>query len=98
MGSEDGSMTNMNAIWDENATRDEQIAAYQQLINSGDAWRLEGHVGRTAMSLIEEGVCALGPVAVIDYWGNKVPGRDDVQPGTKGSVQFVTDNGNTVIE
>lgn len=98
MGSEDGGMTDVDAIWNENATRDEQIAAYQELINSGMAWRLEGSVGRAAMGMIEEGLCALGPQAMTDYYGNTVPGRDDVQPGTKGSVQFVTDKGNSVIE
>ncbi len=84
------------ALYDETATFDEQVATYQSLINSGTAWRLEGHVGRTAMDLIEQGLCALGPEAVTDYYGNKIPGRDDVVAGTKGSVEYVEAHGNTV--
>lgn len=38
-------------------TGDEEIAFFQQLIDSGHAWRLQGHYGRTAMHLIECGVC-----------------------------------------
>jgi hypothetical protein len=86
------------ALYDESATFDQQVATYQSLINSGTAWRLEGHVGRTAMMLIEDGLCALGPKATTDYYGNVIPGRDDVQPGTKGSVQFVEDHGNVVLD
>ena len=43
------------------AERDEQIEAWQHLIDTGLAWRLQGSFGRNAMSLIEQGVCE-GPV------------------------------------
>jgi hypothetical protein len=50
-------MADTSALWREDATEDEQTACYQALIDSGDAWKLEGHVGRTAMALIESGQC-----------------------------------------
>lgn len=81
-------MADMSAIWREDATEDEVIEAYQELIDNGQAWRLEGHVGRTAMDLIESGLCTLGPVGHRDYWGNYIPSRDEVEPGTKGSVEY----------
>ena len=84
-------MTDITAIYREDATEDETIAAYQELVNSGDAWRLEGHVGRTAMSLIEAGLITLGEVGHRDYWGNYVPSRYEVEPGTKGSAEFVAE-------
>ena len=43
------------------AEREEQIAAWQHLIDTGIVWPVrEGH-GRVAMSLIEQGLCE-GPV------------------------------------
>ena len=38
-------------------TEEETILFFQELINSGLAWKLQGHYGRTAAALIEEGLC-----------------------------------------
>ena len=76
------------ALWREDATEDEVVALYQELVNNGQAWMLEGSVGRTAMDLIEAGRIMLGEVGHRDYWGNYVPSRYEVEPGTKGSAEF----------
>lgn len=60
----------------------------QELIDSGAAWRLEGAVGRACMAAIEAGTAMLGPVGHYDYWGNYVPSRHEVKPGTKGSREY----------
>jgi len=68
---------------------DQEVEMFQGLINSGLAWRLEGAVGRQAMRLIEAGRCMLGEEGHRDYYGNYVPSRYEVQPGTKGSAEYV---------
>lgn len=78
----------MTALYDEDATDVEIAEAYQALIDNGQAWRMEGHIGRTAMRLIEAGACVLGEVGHHDFWGNYVPSRYEVEAGTKGSVEY----------
>lgn len=81
-------MADMSAIWREDADQEDVVEAYQELINNGQAWMLEGHVGRTAMGLIEQGLCVLGEVGHRDYWSNWVPSRFEVEAGTKGSLEY----------
>jgi hypothetical protein len=78
----------MPEFYDEDQTEQEFIDNYQGLIDSGMAWKLEGSVGRTAMDLIEQGLCTLGEEGHRDYWGNYVPSKHEVQPGTKGSEEY----------
>jgi hypothetical protein len=40
-----------------NMTEDEEINFFQELIDSGLVWKLQGHYGRVANNLIKEGVC-----------------------------------------
>lgn len=79
----------LDALYREDATEDEYLDALQELVNTGQAWRMEGSVGRAAMDAIEAGQIALGHDGHHDYWGNYVPARHEVEPGTKGSVEYV---------
>jgi len=40
-------------------SHDELVQFYQELINSGLAWKLQGRYGRNAVALIQTGVCQL---------------------------------------
>jgi hypothetical protein len=76
--------------YDEETELDEEyLDAMQGLVDSGQAWLLEGSVGRLANDLIEGGYITLGEVGHHDYWGNYVPSRHEVVEGTKGSVTYV---------
>ena len=57
----------------------------QSLINDGTCWKMEGSRGRFAMSCLESGVCMLPLEPKLDYYGNRVPSRDMLKAGTKGT-------------
>jgi hypothetical protein len=38
-------------------SEDEFVSFFQELIDSGLCWQLQGHYGRTAATLLEEGLC-----------------------------------------
>ena len=82
-------MTDLLKVLAGEADEAETIAGYQHMIDTGQAWHLEGFVGRTAMNMIDIGVCMLGEERHRDFWGNVVPSRWDVKPGTKGSPEYV---------
>jgi hypothetical protein len=86
-------VVDLTALYRDDATHEEVIECYQHLIDTGQAWRLEGHVGRTAMDLIESGECTLGEQGHRDYYGNYVPSRHEVEPGSKGSVEYAQARG-----
>ena len=72
---------------DEEATAEDYYLSIQRTINSG-MWGLQGSYGRTMMEAISSGFCLLGKQAARDYYGNRIPSRDEVQAGTKGSYEF----------
>lgn len=51
------SIQEMMDFEDGNLTGDALVAMFQKLINTGLAWRLQGFYGRTAKSLIGQGLC-----------------------------------------
>lgn len=75
---------------DDEATELDYYLSIQRAINGG-MWGLQGSYGRAMMDAIKGGYCMLGAKAARDYYGNGIPSRNDVQPGTKGSKDFVID-------
>ena len=63
------------------------VAGMQRLINDGSVWHMEGSYGREAMRLLESGQCMLPKKQYKDFYGNVIPSRDNVKPGTTGSYQ-----------
>jgi len=44
--------------YEQGTMRDEDVVPFfQELIDTGLAWKLQGHYGRTAMRFIEDGLC-----------------------------------------
>jgi len=58
----------------------------QTLIDNGTAWKMEGSCGRAAMQALESGACFLPEQASKDYWGNRIPSRNELKDGTKGTL------------
>ena len=69
-------------------SEEDTIAMFQAMIDDGSVWKMQGSYGRTAMDLIESGLCMLGPTGHRNYYGNYVPSRGEVKPGTKGSPEY----------
>lgn len=82
-------MADLTALYREDATFDEHVEAYQELVDTGQAWMLEGSVGREAMRLIDEGYITVGVEAHRDYYGNRIPAIADLVPGSPGTPEYV---------
>ena len=59
----------------------------QNNIDSGITWKMAGSSGRYSMDLLKSGACLLPKKAHCDYFGNKVPSRDELEVGTTGTFQ-----------
>lgn len=84
--------SDINAIESYDTDELEYYSAIQRAINSGMAWSFQGSYGRSMMDAIDAGRCVLGAKPARDYWGNRIPSRDEVQPGTKGSAEYVAEH------
>lgn len=67
--------------------REQGYAEMQNMIETGLAWKMEGAIGRSAMDLLRSGACFLPKESHRDYYGNRIPSRDEVAKGTTGSLQ-----------
>lgn len=65
-----------------------EVSYYQEIIDNGMAWKMEGRIGRKCMSYLSSGVCYLPLKTHYDYWGNEVPSRTNVPYGTMGSLSL----------
>jgi hypothetical protein len=66
-------------------------AVAQKLIDNGTGWHLEGSCGRQLLDYLKQGVCFLPKQPHRDYWGNAIPSRDWVKPGTQGSLELAAE-------
>jgi ribosomal protein S27E len=55
----DASVDKIIAYEQGDLSEEDTIALFQELINSGLAWKLQGHYGRTAKQLIDDGYCTM---------------------------------------
>lgn len=85
------SLQDINTIEDGAEKPIDFYAAVQRAINSGTAWSLQGFYGRVMMEAIQNGYCMLGFHGASDYYGNRIPSRNEVQDGTLGSYDYVAE-------
>ena len=74
------------------------VNGVQESINSGGCWKMEGSNGRFAMSCLESGACMLPLQPRFDYYGNRVPSRDMLEKGTKGTFLNSSNFWNRVMD
>lgn len=84
-------MIDYSALWDEEASFESVVETYQRLIDTGQVWFLEGHVGRTADELIDAGYCMLSKEPRRNYYGILQLTRYQVEPGSVGSPEYVAE-------
>jgi hypothetical protein len=82
-------MWNYGVLEDGQGDNDDYCTAIQEAINGGTAWKLQGSAGRAMMEAINGGAALLGKQPAFDYYGNRIPSRDEVKAGTRGSYEFV---------
>jgi hypothetical protein len=59
----------------------------QEMINSGQVWKMEGSMGHEALVMLEMGACMFPKNPQKDFYGNRVPSRHDLKAGTKGTFK-----------
>lgn len=74
------------------------VSEIQILINSGMVWKLEGSMGRAAMSTLENGACMLPEEEHQDFYGSVVPSRTNLKAGTKGTFELSQEFWQKVID
>ena len=58
----------------EGASEEEQLTAWQWLIDTGTCWHLQGWYGRTADDLVQQGIIKAPVKNKVNYYGNLVVG------------------------
>lgn len=58
----------------ESASKEEQLTAWQWLIDTGTCWNLQGWYGRTATDLVDSGAIQPPVKDRVNYYGNTVRG------------------------
>ena len=82
-------MLNFDVLEGDAVDADEYYTELQKAINMG-TWSFQGSHGRAMMDAIVAGRCMLGREQFKDYWGNRIPSRDQVKEGTQGSFTYVS--------
>jgi hypothetical protein len=79
------SVTKLMQFEDGTLSEKDTIKLFQDLVDSGMAWQLQGSYGRQAQAMIDAGVIKLPQTNAADAYGNKVPTQAEYETG-KGAA------------
>ena len=79
------SVTKLMQFEDGTLSEKDTIKLFQDLVDSGMAWQLQGSYGRQAKAMIDAGVIKLPQTNTTDAYGNKVPSQAEYETG-KGAA------------
>jgi len=62
-------------------SQEDTVKMFQEMIDDGSVWGLQGSYGRNATALIQSGLCHHAKIRHKDYYGNIIPSQADVDAG-----------------
>jgi len=89
-GIRDNYVGKIMAYEDGSLSEADTIKMFQEMVNDGSVWKLQGSYGRTAQAMLDAGVIQPPTKATTDYYGNKIPTKGQPPTGAEMKIDKAT--------